>query len=211
VEGLQVIYLECEDAPYVVKNAAYGRDPEKVALEVPWREGTAVRSARHSDLIRVLVPRLRVPEVEAINPTCRARFGSNPPGVVELTSLLYLVPTSRDLLVIPYHRCKASIRLDERDPKTEGIAVRFEAIGVNGSPWLSASNTELSLTGPGSAYLHVLTEMDVSALRECQKVTAALRLGMVPGDISCPLEMTLSRLPSKSRDYQDWGTHQTTI
>ena len=58
-DGLSVLALlfDTSYAPYVVK-ATSG------LLEVPWREGTAVRSARREDLIRILVPIMRAPSVE---------------------------------------------------------------------------------------------------------------------------------------------------
>jgi hypothetical protein len=46
------LYFETEQRPYVVKNPTGG----PAQLEVPWREGTAVRSANHSDLILLLSP-----------------------------------------------------------------------------------------------------------------------------------------------------------
>jgi hypothetical protein len=43
--------------PYVVKNPVFGkRGGGPASLEVPWRSGTAVRSAKREDLIRLLAP-----------------------------------------------------------------------------------------------------------------------------------------------------------
>jgi len=51
------LYFETEGIPYVVKNPSYGKPKGgPVELEVPWREGTAIRSATHSDLIQLLSP-----------------------------------------------------------------------------------------------------------------------------------------------------------
>jgi hypothetical protein len=51
-KALVALQFETDQLPYVVKNPQGGL----VQLEVPWREGTAVRSANHSDLIRLLSP-----------------------------------------------------------------------------------------------------------------------------------------------------------
>src|SRR5207237_7556722 len=57
-------------APFVVRNPAHGATGGgPVELEVPWRDGTAVRPARREDLVRLLVPLQQLPEVELL--TCR--------------------------------------------------------------------------------------------------------------------------------------------
>lgn len=49
------IVFETSRAPYVVKNPSFGKQGgEGVALEVPWREGTKVRTATRSDLLLLL-------------------------------------------------------------------------------------------------------------------------------------------------------------
>jgi hypothetical protein len=46
--------FETDRAPYVVKNPAFGSTKgEGVKFEVPWRDGTQIRSATRSDLIRI--------------------------------------------------------------------------------------------------------------------------------------------------------------
>jgi hypothetical protein len=68
-DGKTVVAL-CVDtsrAPYVVKNPAFGHTKgEGVALEVPWREGTSVRSATRSDLILLLSPLVEKPKLELL-------------------------------------------------------------------------------------------------------------------------------------------------
>ena len=55
--------FETGRAPYVVKNPAGG----KIQREVPWREGTALRTAKRSDLIRVLVPAQATPRLDIVS------------------------------------------------------------------------------------------------------------------------------------------------
>jgi hypothetical protein len=51
------LYFQTDQVPYVVKNPAYGATKgDPVELEVPWRDGTRIRSADHSDLILLLSP-----------------------------------------------------------------------------------------------------------------------------------------------------------
>lgn len=49
------LVFETDRAPFVVKNPMYGTSGGgAVQLEVPWREGTSIRSATRSDLIKLL-------------------------------------------------------------------------------------------------------------------------------------------------------------
>lgn len=51
--------------PFVVKNPAHGQPGGgPITYEVPWREGTAVRSARREDLIRILI------QLQTLKPLC---------------------------------------------------------------------------------------------------------------------------------------------
>jgi len=55
-DGKTVVALvfETDRAPFVVKNPHHGRrKDDPISLEVPWREGTRVRTASRSDLIRI--------------------------------------------------------------------------------------------------------------------------------------------------------------
>lgn len=55
-QSLVCLLFETSRPPYVVKNPKFGTsNGGPVSLEVPWREGTSVRSATRNDLIRLLV------------------------------------------------------------------------------------------------------------------------------------------------------------
>jgi hypothetical protein len=68
VDGQTVVAL-CFDtsaAPFVVKNPLHGSTAGHViASEVPWRDGTQVRSIRKHELRTLLAPRLTAPKVRA--------------------------------------------------------------------------------------------------------------------------------------------------
>ncbi|MEQ8969268.1 MAG: hypothetical protein RIE73_02600 [Coleofasciculus sp. C1-SOL-03] len=132
VDGKTVVALlfETDHAPFVVKNPVYGsKGAGAVELEVPWRENTSVRSARRSDLIRLLAPLERLPEIEIIDCDFIATIektddrGHYTPDELRLSLELYIVPHNKNRIVIPIHRCK----------------VEFEIIGIPRikSNWLS--------------------------------------------------------------------------
>lgn len=61
-ETVVALCFDTDRPPYVVKNPAGG----KVQREVPWREGTSLRTAKRSDLVRILVPAQVAPRLEIV-------------------------------------------------------------------------------------------------------------------------------------------------
>jgi hypothetical protein len=103
------LVIETDRAPFVVKNPRYGMDPGPVALEVPFRDGTAIRSARREDLIRILVPQSRSPAWEVLSGVLKVWDFENHPQKaphfawrVELD--VYFTPRSAGRLIYPAHR-----------------------------------------------------------------------------------------------------------
>jgi hypothetical protein len=68
VDGNTIVALcfETSAAPFVVKSPSHGTvTGHYIASEVPWRDGTMVRSIRKHELRTLLAPRLTAPEVRA--------------------------------------------------------------------------------------------------------------------------------------------------
>jgi hypothetical protein len=62
-KSVVALHFETEHgAPYVVKHVTGGSYPERV---VPWREGTRTRAARRHELLRILVPKRSLADLEA--------------------------------------------------------------------------------------------------------------------------------------------------
>ena len=108
------LLFNTDRVPFVVKNPIHG----PVDREVPWREGTAVRSAKREDLLRLLVPLQRLPDVSVLSITFFTILGP----VEKLTdpehdqncrlfAELYVTPNARNELVIPFHQCEARVSL----------------------------------------------------------------------------------------------------
>ena len=89
---LTAILFETDRAPYVVKNPG-GGNPQR---EVPWREGTDLRTARRSDLIRLLVPASRLPEAEL---TFASALLSHESGSGEISLVAIRGPAARVIFV----------------------------------------------------------------------------------------------------------------
>jgi hypothetical protein len=102
--GATVVALlfETDRAPYVVKN----HDPGRIQYEVPWREATAVRTARRRDLVRILIPLMKSPEIQVIRGSVNLKIGETD-GSGFLSLNCYVVPRTLDRIVIPFHTSEA--------------------------------------------------------------------------------------------------------
>lgn len=68
-ESVVAVAIASDRAPYVVKTGS-----ANPSLEVPMREGTGTRSARRDELLRMLIPSIRLPEVIALQGFLRATY-----------------------------------------------------------------------------------------------------------------------------------------
>jgi hypothetical protein len=94
--------FETDRAPYVVNVGDQG----PTTREVPWREATRVRSAKREELLRILVPTLREPEIEVLKAEyeVQSRWGAG-----GFDCELYVIPRTTDRLCIPMHRCSGEL------------------------------------------------------------------------------------------------------
>lgn len=100
-DGGRVIALLFDGArvPFVVRNPQFGqKGAGPVALEVPWRENTTVRSATRSDLLRLLTPALRAPQIEILDGKLELRAQVEYGGNLYLLVQLYLTPAQGEQL-----------------------------------------------------------------------------------------------------------------
>jgi hypothetical protein len=118
---------------FVVKNAAFGNPGGgPVSLEVPWREGTRIRSAHRNDLIKLLMPLESLPKIEVINSKVllyKKEDSINKwPSHLILNIELYITPKSSDVIVIPFHRCKGWIKISGSLPEIELQSISLKAV-----------------------------------------------------------------------------------
>jgi hypothetical protein len=167
------LLFDASRRPFVVKNSVFGiKGGGPVALEVPWRSGTSVRTARRDELLRILVPRQALPLIEVLEAHAEAKSSApREPGYGDIISdiqrsphigwsfhlALYVTPQTPDLLVLPTH--KAALRFGiGSEAKQVALAFRFFAphrgVGTTGgsvldSSTVTASTGEAVLRGPG--------------------------------------------------------------
>jgi hypothetical protein len=176
--------------PYV-----YIRTPE--FLEIPWRKATGTVSARHEDLVRILVPAQQLPDVQILQALIFQHRGVTTDSNRKewqswyLDLQLYLVPPVGQDVVIPDHQCSLKWTLPGYlDVVSEGdnLTVRSDDHSLT----VRASSTETIVSGPGM--LHV----SASTLGERDKdwpQQAYVLLSILPARAQWPriVEVTLTR------------------
>jgi hypothetical protein len=161
-------------APYLV------RAPNE-RFEVPWRGSTQTRSARRSELLSVLYPAARQPNVELlygwvtyrvlVNMRGRAAAALNYTWQAELE--LYMTPKSTERLIFPLHKLSAhAVSTDRR------IRVEFTKYSAGpesaGGLMTYATPNELIVGGPGRVSLN----MEVAADEALNLATASVGLSL---------------------------------
>jgi hypothetical protein len=141
------LLFDATEVPFVVPFGSSG-----ARHEVPWREGTATRSARRGDLIDILVPRLSSPAFEVLD----AEFSieslrADIELVVELKMSLYQTAVLQGTATIPDHRCHALVTT----PRLGAIEIPSCAFGsplkfVGGEPSSSSIRSRFGSTAPVS-------------------------------------------------------------
>ncbi len=214
-EGKTVVALvfETERAPFVIKiPAAMG----PVTFEVPWREANSTRSARRSDLIKLLYPIQKQPSVEILNGSIELQKAMA--GIEQgsyqwnLNMMLYFITYSSETVVFPFHRCEVLWR-----PQGRPEEMKFENLRI--VPPTSYSSRELkqknkSLTVDSTDYEVLIDTAGMTELTaECfvnekpgpimfESIELKLRLCSHHSDVPVSLEAVFE-LVEKQKDPSD--------
>lgn len=149
--------FETSMSPFVVKNPK-GGFPE---MEVPYRRGNDTRSANRADLLRILLPKLKLPVVQLFNTKLNVLVTRNFQGNREMplidkfdwtfTTDLYLTPRSKEPVVIPHINCGFRFVVSDFPEQNYLLPIVFKPIGKSLTVKYSAS--EIIIEGPGSVGL----------------------------------------------------------
>jgi len=194
-------------APFVVKNPEGG----SIQREVPWREGTAVRSATRSELLRLLVPSIAIPEIEVLGARFSIITRKDSFGSATLDIHLYFVPRTPERLVIPFHRCTLTLRTLDGSEIGSRLGFRLGPSHVYSgsrafnysadsppSYTITPSPTELILTGPGQASIEEYYRDEPSHFESVDDLFLDLTLSpaLAPRAWSASLHLRPSASPS---------------
>jgi hypothetical protein len=192
VDGVTVVALlfETDRSPFAIKNSAFNTSGGgSVELEVPWREGTRVRSARRSDLIRLLAPLELLPEISFLGDIkLTARLEGRDPGgypcseELSLAAEMYIVPKNGNRIVIPFYQCSVELEI----LRTPTFKTRNIRMGSPGSLTIQATAHELIVDGPGRFSLTATAErLDVE-----KNVAVRVSIYLWPAGAERPVVLT---------------------
>jgi hypothetical protein len=188
-----VLLFDTERAPFVVRNSAHGKPGGgPVQREVPWREGTATRSATRNDLISLLSPLQRIPRYDLLEgqfivfPDIHRQSGEKF-YIWRLNLTLYMVPKSDAQIVIPSHLCKGSFEIDGPvDKCIKETDFRKVFFPVYGNPWGQGMDGSGGvIDGPGHLYLQA--EVTSRPVEISQPGDARIKVCLRPVDADQPV------------------------
>lgn len=210
--SVAALQFETDRAPFVVKNPK-GRVPD---LEVPWREGTSLRTSRRSDLVRILAPVQSLPEVEVVSADASVmQYGSSPPSL-SVNATIYFALRSPDSVTLPNHRSelRAWFLANNNDPGRR-LNLSWYATG---SDLIQATSDHLACFSSGAANLSGNLTLTEEEVRHLDYKTLRLRLragvaGSAGGSVGVgavlsyrrpadTAEQALWRLEPQSAEYQ---------
>jgi hypothetical protein len=214
---LHALVFETVRAPFIVKNPLYGKQGGgPVEREVPWREGTAIRSATRSDLIRLLSPVMMLPEIEHMGGSVTLRTNESYPERkstvigIWVSVPLYLTPRSEASIVIPFHRCKLEIRGRSAEERIDFEEMRLSVPnrwGQRNAPdtaTLESTSSELIAHGPGKCTISSMTKMRTVPDWMTERVSIRAHLAVVDASTPLLLEMTAVRCEPKHSELARW-------
>jgi hypothetical protein len=224
--SVAALLFDTRQPPYVVRNPAYGKHAEVVSLEVPWREGTHTRTARRSELLRILSPAQLLPDVEQMSAYLSTRgYGS---GKVaeglewELLAGGYFTPRDDRSVSMPFHRIEARAkigRLDVELTKTR-LDHRYEYDG----PFITSGafgsmpshqeakrrkvDSEMTISGPCLLLLTASAKRGIEDIPEADaEISVWLEVVRAPNPIH--LAWNLTQIPPERGYYRSWHSAGT--
>lgn len=192
------LYFETTRRPFVVKNANGGA----ASLEVPWRTGTRVHSARREELIRLLSPLQSVPGFEVMQASLTF-YAASSTKEWSLDATLYVEASGKTPIYIPFHRCQASLYLGNQDTI---LLKDFRLTPPQGrsdySRTIEGTKTEVIILGPGLLRLtaNAITPQGYSvSIQPTMRVKVSIR--PLRSETSIPIDIALNREHSSGNPH----------
>lgn len=161
-DGRTIVALlfETDLAPFVVRNPAHGQPGGgPVALEVPWRETTSVRSAKRSDLLRLLLPTSALPSLTLHNATAEIWAEKEGGARLSITMAVYAVIPLGSAVVLPDHQTHGKFSLRETEISGD-LDVGLEAKSWSQIPRFHDTRSRFRFEGPDESPLHTVHQGD---------------------------------------------------
>jgi hypothetical protein len=198
------ILFETDRGPFVVKNPT---GQGNIDREVPWRDGTLIRSAHRSELLRILSPLQKLPTFELLSAYLYAYLAhrdSTKPVGWQLDADLFAVPNSKDRVVVAAHNCEASFEVLGLVAQSPLENLSFRVMAAN--TLVTTTGTELILDGPGRFQLTATLRTPFPGAGFEAGAVAAVTLRTVgEGVIHLEAPLTMERGDKSADSYGKWS------
>ncbi|BAZ30430.1 hypothetical protein NIES4074_28900 [Cylindrospermum sp. NIES-4074] len=211
------LLFETDHAPYVVKNP----DGGQITHEVPWREGRRTRSAKRSDLIRLLSPIQKVPSFEVLSGTLvvyrdmpsgapqpiNVTWQGDEKGVNRLWILrleIYVEPKNGNKLIIPFHRCSTSLEIVECLPCTPLTKISLTS-GDSTNKNITVTESQIFIDASGRVLLS-LSET-IPTIEGIFTKDVQIKAHFRPSDFEVPVSISAKLIPAailKNEELARW-------
>lgn len=218
-EHVVAVTFASDRAPYVVKTGKGNQ-----LFEVPMREGTGTRSARRDELLRILIPTTRLPEVISVEGDLYAEYAPKvdkrllaEPIYSQEESMyahgsvrLYFAHNGREAATLPTHSMTGTLRIaNEVFPLTVAPVVPRNDKQHNPTAGPITTTDGITITASGSALLAVSLKDCPPSMREelrsSQQLVLDVELEVLGGIKPIRVNTTLEKNPYKEEktEYQD--------
>ena len=204
---LCALQFETDAAPYVVKNQA---GEGGVQFEVPWREGTLLRSAKQHELLRLLLPLQSLPSFEVLSATVVAR-GSGETTVEWSAELeVFVEPPQGRVVTVPFHRMEVIVHPNAGDGSQVTLTLdkRMVALGeytLLDTMRIWATSSEAVIGCPGRIRL-TARGFDPRSINDPDPTrTQRLIVHVLPSHAEVPRVFDVVLLPAAHRDGARFG------
>ncbi len=177
-EIIVAIAIDTDRPPYVISYTDNGTK----RFEVPWREGTAPRHARRSELLKMLVPATRLPTIETLNASITFRYDRHRPEYNPILNvIMYVVPAKDTVAVFPVKGMTAKFEL--LDSRGVQRTIEFENVrpktGTQLSLGVQATDYEVSVQNCGAVHLVAWTDKRTDQPHIYQEIRAELAMSAI--------------------------------
>ncbi|HEX8129337.1 MAG TPA: hypothetical protein VF527_09570 [Pyrinomonadaceae bacterium] len=190
---LVALVFTTDNAPFVVKTRA--ADDK---LEVPWREGTRTRSARRSELLRLLLPLTKLPSLQLLD----ARLVVNAIDAqgnleLKLVAKIYVVPGDKLGIVIPFHQCSGDLSFSKDEMRfvfDKFVLSKHEGEGY----YIDIPAGQIVIDKPQMINLYAEARGSSPSIIPLNEAHVSIQLQPVNADRSAHLNMSLSPSETES-------------
>lgn len=213
---LVALLFDTERAPFVVKNSVFGKQGGgSVSDEVPWREGTKIRTATRSDLIRMLTPLEGLPELQLLRMYLVANKGDVTTLSWRIVAQIFVSSKTKGEMIFPFHACSAIADIGDHRRRVSFSDIAIIPYprpypGQAVSPKIQHSSTEIIIASAGMVTFIASRVTPLTQFGNNIGDPAHIRIELVQAHDSTPVILTKSIQSNPTQQgsmaWGAWGT-----